>query len=228
MKKIFMVTALAVLSGCQSVFPAATTDWGHGARAMDKGDVAVALSVGGGAGASIAAFDRGTPKAQVIAGGGGSAMLEAQVTQKTMVRLEAGVAHQVPGPLENPSVTPLAVYGGAQISMTPQFALRLRGGAGAEIIAGLPFPYGAADFGGVYSFFGEGPLDLYVEGHAGFKGIYSFLTIVGPSVSGGGSVGVNYEIVDDNQLYAGLHGDAVFSGFLSPTGNLQVGFRHVF
>jgi hypothetical protein len=229
------LTLFATLTGCLSVFPAATTDWGHGARPMEKGHVAIAVSAGGGAGIGGTVTGKliPVPIGFGVFGFGASGVIEGQITNKSTLRLELGAGRQFPGPLGKASATVVGAYGGMQVSLDPQFALRVRVGGGAEFVqdvragGGYNSPFGAIDIGGVYSLFSEGALDAYVEGHVGLKGAFvQFAPVFAPSF--GGSLGLNYEIFKSNQLYAGLHSDVIFNGFLSPTGNVQIGYRHVF
>jgi hypothetical protein len=240
MKTVVGVLLVVVLNGCVSAFPPATGSWGHGARPMAKGTVALQVHGGGGAGLAPNGEANGSlipvPDFGIVVGAGGGAALEVAVSDRSLLRIEGGGAQQ--RFFDNNTVVNLAAgYAGFQRSFTNQFALRLRGGGGVEFwnssYESFYSPYGGGDVGLVYSLFPDGDLDVFFEGHTGVKVASPIVPgFDGPLISGaigvGGSAGVNYQLAEHHQLFGALHGDVLGGTTFASSGNLQLGYRAVF
>ncbi len=243
MARALIVSLLFVVaSGCTSSFPPGSFDWGHGAAPLVEGQTRVQLGGGGGVGAGISpatASTGGNSNAvDVIGGGGGGVAVEHQLYPTLLVRGEGNMGCQSSGLVDNTAavsgaefICPMAVYVGGQVNpeADPNFALRLRVGAGADVFvikdsALLPAPYLATQ-GAVVLSKELGDFEPYLDLHLGAK-VGSLLAPVGTA---GVTGGTEYHLNDDVSFYGLARGDVLFIAiFPSLSANVQAGALFTF
>ena len=171
-----MLLLMVISGGCNTVFPPASFDWGHGARPLDKGDVRTQFGGGAGGAAVVAPLlfvdketewaddlERGVSPFGVAGGIGGGT--ELQLNEKMMLRGDLSLGAEWSFASLKPAMV-LAGYIGTQYNITNNVAARARLGLGGVAFTYLPSSgYVGGEAGLVWSFWSNQDSEAWLYGY---------------------------------------------------------------